>query len=48
VINTPAGLTYRVDPEIIGPVDDPPEDADSSDIDPPVVWDEELDEPPPF
>ncbi len=48
VINTPAGLTYHVDPEIIGPVDDPPEDADAPDADLPVVWDDEVDEPPPF
>ncbi len=47
VIKTPAGLTYRVDPEIIGPVDDPP-DGDSSEAVLPVVWDEELDEPPPY
>ncbi|HEX6234944.1 MAG TPA: DUF222 domain-containing protein [Jiangellaceae bacterium] len=46
VITTPAGLRYIVDPEIIGPVDDPPED--SADTDPFVVYDEELDDPPPF
>jgi hypothetical protein len=48
VINTPAGLIYHVDPEIIGPVNDPPEDANSPGIEPPVVWDEVVDEPPPF
>jgi hypothetical protein len=48
VINTPVGLTYHVDPEIIGPVDDPPEDANTPGIEPPVVWDEVVDEPPPF
>jgi hypothetical protein len=48
VITTPAGLSYKVDPEIIGPVDDPPEHAHSSGVDPPAVWDEDLDDPPPF
>ncbi|HEX5996065.1 MAG TPA: DUF222 domain-containing protein [Jiangellales bacterium] len=48
VINTPAGLIYHVDPEIIGPVNDPPEKANSPGIGPPVVWDEVVDEPPPF
>jgi hypothetical protein len=48
VITTPAGLSYHVDPEIIGPVDDPPQHACSTGSDPPVVYDEELDDPPPF
>jgi hypothetical protein len=48
VITTPAGLSYHVDPEIIGPVDDPPQHAGSTGSDPPVVYDEELDDPPPF
>ena len=48
VIITPAGLTYPVDPEIIGPVGDPPENTDLPGSDPPVVWDEEPHAPPPF
>jgi hypothetical protein len=53
VITTPAGLNYHVDPEIIGPVADAPHHADPpnrdpSGNDPPEVWDEELDDPPPF
>jgi hypothetical protein len=48
VITSPAGLCYQVDPEIIGPVDDPPEHADPPGSDPPAVYDEQLDEPPPF
>jgi hypothetical protein len=48
VITSPAGLSYQVDPEIIGPVDDPPEHADPLGSDPPAVYDEQLDEPPPF
>lgn len=48
VITTPAGLSYHIDPEIIGPVDDPPTTTDTTGSDPPVVYDEQLDEPPPF
>jgi hypothetical protein len=47
VITTPAGLSYQVDPEIIGPVDDPPQ-HDPPGSSPPAVYDEQLDEPPPF
>ena len=47
VITTPAGLSYQVDPEIIGPVDDPPQ-HDPPSSSPPAVYDEQLDEPPPF
>ena len=47
VITTPAGLSYQVDPEIIGPVDDPP-GTDPPGSGPPAVYDEELDDPPPF
>jgi hypothetical protein len=46
VISTPAGLSYHVDPEIIGPVDDPPERDGASRNDPPAVYDEELGDPP--
>jgi hypothetical protein len=46
VITTPAGLSYHVDPEIIGPVDDPPERDGASGNDPPAVYDEELGDPP--
>jgi hypothetical protein len=46
VISTPAGLSYHVDPEIIGPVDDPPEHDGASGNDPPAVYDEELGDPP--
>ena len=43
-ITTPAGLTYTVDPEIIGPVEHPPPQGETS-PDPPVVTDQYADEP---
>ncbi|HEX6338633.1 MAG TPA: DUF222 domain-containing protein [Jiangellaceae bacterium] len=57
VINTPAGLTYHVDPEIVGPVAgqpvdessaDPPPDDDRSNEDGQPIGDIEQPDDPPF
>lgn len=48
VITTPAGLTYQVDPEVIGPVPDPAPPKGTTGSDPPAYFEEELGEPPPF
>jgi hypothetical protein len=41
VINTPAGLTYHVDPEAVGPITDPR--PDESGCDPPDQDDQSMD-----
>jgi Domain of unknown function (DUF222) len=43
IITTPAGLTYIVDPEVIGNVDRPPPETDTN-PDPPIVTDQHADD----